>query len=90
MAETISAVCAAVAIIGAVFLWVVKMVVEKAVRDAVNGFKVEIAVLRQRLESAERTTAATESYAHSVMHERINAISEALLDAFRAGQHAGK
>lgn len=83
-----SAVCAALAVIGGVFIWVIRMVVQDSIHRAVNGFRTEIALHEQRLSVTEIKLKEVEAYAHAVVHERVNSLSGALLDAFKAGQLA--
>ena len=77
----VSAICAAAAIVGGVFLWVVRLVVSATVET-------KIALLEQRLSSTEAKLKELEAYSHAVLHERVNSLSGALLDAFKAGQQA--
>jgi hypothetical protein len=86
----VAAICAALALIGGVFLWVVRMVTQSAIHEAVNGFKTKIALLEQRVEISERKVTAIDEYAHKEMHERIGNLAALQLEAFRAGQAAGR
>ncbi len=86
--EQVAAICGVAGVLGGLFLWVVRMVVSDAIHKAINGFKTEIALLRQ--ESAADKTKLDElyHYTHNSWHEQINTISQSQLEAFRAGQES--
>lgn len=82
----ISALSAALVVIGGAFLWVVTMVTEKAIRDAVNGFKTKIELMDQRLTTAEARLREEAQYAHTAVHEFPDKIALIQREAFNAGR----
>ncbi len=59
------AICAAATVIGGTFLWIVGMIVQKAVRDGINGFAIEIALIKQRQSEIDRHLTDVDIYAHT-------------------------
>ncbi len=63
----IGTVTAALAVIGAFFLWVVQAIVKNSITEAINGFETRIAVLEQRSENARKAVLARWAKAKKAM-----------------------
>jgi len=87
--EAVAALSTTAAVIGGLFLWVVTMIVSKAIRDAVNGFAIKLALQQQTIDAFDKRLEVIDKYTHNEMHERMNSFSKVQLEAFNAGRAIG-
>lgn len=81
----LAAISGALAVVGGVFLWVVRMIVQASIYQAVNGFSTRLALIEQTLKSQELHINAVDSYAHTKMHETLNNFINLQLEAWKQG-----
>jgi hypothetical protein len=88
--ETIAAVAVTLSALGGFFLFVVRLLISGFIRDAVNGFKTQLALVQQRQSDSQVAFDKLYDYAHGTYHDTLNKITEAQLEAFRSGKEAGR
>jgi len=86
----LAAMAVALSALGTLFLFIVKLLVGGAIREAINGFSSRLAVLEQKQNDDRAKQAELYTYAHTIYHSAMNKVVEAQVEAFRAGKEAGR
>jgi hypothetical protein len=89
----IAAIAVTLSAIGALFLFMVRMLVnaaiQEALRTAINGFRTELALIKQAREVDVKKLEELYGYTHGTYHDVMNRVVDSQLEAFKSGKMVG-